>query len=63
MYNCNHLGNADVDGRKTETFLLKKYDMRVLNGFNWLRIGPGGRVFQHCNNFRVPQKMRNFERL
>jgi hypothetical protein len=42
------------------TFFLKKWDMRVLNGFNWLRIGPSGRVFQHCNELSVPKKGGEF---
>jgi len=38
-----HLGDPDVDGKTTLTWIFKKYDVGVWTGSSWLRIWTGGR--------------------
>jgi hypothetical protein len=36
----HHFGGLELDGWIISKGILKKQDMRVWNGFNWLSIGP-----------------------
>jgi hypothetical protein len=38
----DHLRNPGVDGRIILRWIFRKWDVRVLIGSNWLRIGTGG---------------------
>jgi hypothetical protein len=38
----DHWGDPDVDGRIILRRIFRKWDVGVLTGFGWLRIGTGG---------------------
>jgi len=39
----DHLGDPDIGGRIIFRWILRKWDVDVWTGSNWLRIGIGGR--------------------
>jgi len=38
----DHLGDPGVDGRIILSWIFRKYDVGILTGSSWLRIGTGG---------------------
>jgi len=38
----DHLGDPGIDGRVILRLIIRKWDVRVWTGSNWLRIGTGG---------------------
>ena len=38
----NHLGDPDIDGRIILSWIFRKWNVEVLTGSSWLRVGKGG---------------------
>ena len=51
----DHLGDPGVDGRIILRFIFRKWNVGVLTGSSWFRIGSGGVALVYAvMNIRVP---------
>jgi len=48
------LKDPGVDGRIILSWIFRKWDVAVLTGWSWLRIGTDGAVLYVVMNLRVP---------
>jgi len=46
---CDHLENTGLDGRKLMWWIFRYFDVRLLTGSMWLKLGTGGGHFE-CGN-------------